>query len=517
MLVFEQEIQDGLEERIKSQASISYACHVEPSESNNHNIKNIKSLASLSDNDLYYVQSILVTSSWNKNDDIFDKSEIWLARHTPEDKPTNLEHDEALIIGHITSNWPITDDGILINDDTPIENLPNKYHILTGSVIYRAFTNPELKGRSEKLISEIESGTKYVSMECYFKGFDYGLQNKDTGEFKVLARNNDTAFLTKHLRAYGGIGEHDGYKVGRVLRSVTFSGKGFVDRPANPDSVIFTKDILLNDKDNENLVNLTEKKDDLISSGVSTITSTAQMENVTMIVEQEIADMKTKLQAMNNCSDAVKDAYAQASELKEQTNILETAIKAHEDKIAELTAALEAAVIEKEEAAKKKTEEEMIKEEEMKKAKSELEAANEVIAGYKMKEEEMAKKEKKMKRMASLIEVGFDSESVSATVDKFESLDDEAFSAMTSLFANKMPPFLEKIIKDKKDKKDEEDKPEKKKASEVVDESVLETAEPEQTVELGVGGELETEVSNTRAALVDFVCSRLGKTLNKGE
>jgi hypothetical protein len=506
MLVFEQEIQDGLEERIKSQASISYACHVEPSESNNHNIKNIKSLASLSDNDLYYVQSILVTSSWNKNDDIFDKSEIWLARHTPEDKPTNLEHDEALIIGHITSNWPITDDGILINDNTPIENLPNKYHILTGSVIYRAFTNPELKGRSEKLISEIENGTKYVSMECYFKGFDYGLQNKDTGEFKVLARNNDTAFLTKHLRAYGGIGEHDGYKVGRVLRNVTFSGKGFVDRPANPDSVIFTKDILLNDKDNQNLVNLTEKKDDLILSGVSTITSTAQMENVTMSVEQEIADMKTKLEAMNNCSDAVKDAYAQASELKEQTNILETAIKAHEDKIAELTAALEAAVIEKEEAAKKKTEEEMTKEEEMKKVKSELEAANEVIAGYKMKEEEMAKKEKKMKRVADLLETGLNNDTVIATVDQFEHLDDSSFEGIKTLLVSAM----------KKEAKPEV--VEKKKASEeIADESVLETAEPEQTVELGVGGEPETEVSNTRAALVDFVCSRLGKTLNKGE
>lgn len=506
MIVFEQEIKDGLEEQIKSQASISYACHVEPSKSNNHNIKNIKSLASLTDNDLYYVQSILVTSSWNKNDDIFDKSEIWLARHTPEDKPTNLEHDEALIIGHITSNWPITDDGILIDDNTPIENLPNKYHILTGSVIYRAFTNPELKSRAEKLISEIENGTKYVSMECYFKGFDYGLQNKNTGEFKVLARNNDTAFLTKHLRSYGGIGEHDGYKIGRVLRNVTFSGKGFVDRPANPDSVIFTKDILLDNKDNQNLVNLTEKKDDLILSGVSTITSTAQMENVTMSVEQEIADMKTKLEAMNDCSDAVKDAYAQASELKEQTNILESTIKAHEDKIAELTAALEAAVVEKEEAAKKKTEEEMTKEEEMKKVKSELEAANEVIAGYKMQEEEMAKKEKKMKRVADLLETGLDNDTVIATVDQFEHLDDSSFEGIKTLLVAAM----------KKEAKPEV--VEKKKASEeIADESVLETAEPEQTVELGVGGEAETEVSNTRAALVDFVCSRLGKTLNKGE
>ena len=56
-----------------------------------------------------------------------------------------------------------------------------------------------------------------------------------------------------------------------------------------------------------------------------------------------------------------------------------------------------------------------------------------------------------MKRMANLIEAGIDSESAEATVDKFESLDDEAFEAMTSLFAGKLPPWLEKFKK-KEDK-----------------------------------------------------------------
>ena len=69
-------------------------------------------------------------------------------------------------------------------------------------------------------------------MECYFKAFDYGLIDKTTGNYKVLARNDDTSYLTRHLRAYGGTGEHDNYKIGRVLRNITFSGKGFVDKPA---------------------------------------------------------------------------------------------------------------------------------------------------------------------------------------------------------------------------------------------------------------------------------------------
>lgn len=142
-----------------------------------------------------------------------------------------------------------------------MEDLPEKYHILTGSVIYKSFTNPELKDRSEKLIAEIQDGTKYVSMECFFKGFDYGLIEKNTGTYKILSRNNETAYLSKYLRSYGGLGEHENYKIGRVLRNITFSGKGFVDRPANQDSIIFTKN-LLSETDNKksNSCTLEKKK-----------------------------------------------------------------------------------------------------------------------------------------------------------------------------------------------------------------------------------------------------------------
>ena len=149
----------------------------------------------------------------------------------------------------------------------------------------------------------------------------------------------------------------------------------------------------------------------------------------------------------------------------------------------------------------------------MKKMKAELDSALESLAAYKSKEEEMMKKEKKMKRMASLVEAGIDSESAEATVDKFEGLDDETFAAMTSLVAGKMPPWLDK----EKQKKKEEGMMPKKMASEentapTADPEILETAEVEADINLGVGGEAEnTAVEATRAALLDFVSSRLGK------
>ena len=87
---------------------------------------------------------------------------------------------------------------------------------------------------------------------------------------------------------------------------------------------------------------------------------------------------------------------------------------------------------------------------------------------------------------------------------------------MTSLWAAKMPPWMNK--EEDKDKK----KKDKMKASDdtdPVDETVLETVEETEEVDLGVGDNEENNSSAeiTRAALIEFVYDRLGKKLNKGE
>ena len=436
---------DGLSELLSAKSSIVYASLLEQSIneiSNSKARKENQALAGIEDTDLYYTQSILVTTSWNKNDDIFDAKEVWLARSTPMHKPTNLEHDEKTIVGHITSNWPIDIDGELIDESLPLDSLPEKFHILTGSVIYKGFTEPELRERALNLIEEIEAGEKYVSMECFFKNFDYGLVNKANGSYHILPRNEETSFLTKHLRAYGGQGEHENYKIGRVLRNITFSGKGFVNRPANPESIIFTKENL---KQTSELLNITkksnEKNDDSTEEGV--FSNQANLKETNMSVE----------------STAPTSEVTTVSE-PEVTTVVDT---------------------------------------------QEAEAAKKM-------QEEMAKKEKKMKRMASLLEGGLSEELASATVDKLESLDDATFESIAALVAAVKPPKKDEEEM-KKDSKAEETAPEKEDVS-----LALENVETDdQEIDLSVGSESETEAQSTRAALVDFVCIRLGKKLNKGE
>jgi len=541
MIIYPQETDDGLAEIISASSSISYASIVEPCDIEQNKIK-AKTLASVSDADLYYVQSILVSSSWNRNDDVFDRAEVWAARKTPEDKPTNLEHDENLIIGHITSNWPIDNEGKTIADDIEVDELPEKFHIVTGSVIYKAFTDPELKERAAKLISEIEEGTKYVSMECYFKGFDYGLTDKITGNYKVLSRNDSTAYLTKYLKAYGGQGEHDNYKIGRVLRNITFSGKGFVNKPANPDSIIFRKRLI------EDL--LDKKNDNLLKSGVieNKPTNNADMENIIMSenIEKQVAEINDKLDSVSVTADQLAEAKATVAELQETNQTLEAAMKTKDEEMAvmkkekEKASELEALAVKKDEEmaemkkkAKVKAEEVEAamkeKDEELKKVKSELEEVTEALSA--MKEEEMArkKKEKAIKRKANLVEAGLEDDAASAAVEKFDSLDDDSFeailAAMTAVKPKKeeetkaedeaeaaMPPALKEALEKKK-------KEEKEKASEAEKleeaESALEEVEAEETVDLSVGNdesETESAEASVRSELVEFVSARLGNT-----
>ncbi|MGI9568702.1 MAG: hypothetical protein ACR2PH_02945, partial [Desulfobulbia bacterium] len=247
---------DGLAEKIQSSLSVSYATQLEPWTPEERDDAKASALAaqnkvaglskgSLYDSDLFFTKSILVSTNWNRNDDVFSPVEVWASRHTPSHKPTNIEHDENRLVGHITETWALDNEGNLIPDNTMADDLPDFYHIANGAVIYTNWQNDNLNAQAQQLIADIQEGKKFVSMEAIFTNFDYAVTTPDKSSH-VVARTQDTAFLTKHLRVYGGTGEFEGCKLGRILKNITFSGKGYVDRPANPHSIIFQDGNLFN-------------------------------------------------------------------------------------------------------------------------------------------------------------------------------------------------------------------------------------------------------------------------------
>jgi len=487
--IYQQEIRDGLEQAI-SNSSIACCAVAEPDVKPSHEIieKVQKQIAyencdeALAENkeqiDLFYLKSILVSTGWNKNDDVFDPQELWDARTTPEDKPFNFMHNEKDIIGHITANEVVDFDGNPIPEDAEV---PNQFNILTSAVIYTEWSDPEQRQRMHKIISEIEDNKWFVSMECLFPNFDYALATDD-GIMKVIPRNEASAFLTKYLRSYGGNGKYQNYRVGRLLRTLSFSGKGLVSKPANPRSVILEGNEFFDESKAETLT-------------VSSIKENVMSDNY----EKQIAELQKELSEAKAANEALKDKVVaeQHAEFAGKIETLEATIAEQAEKLAEQTAANETLS----ESLKAQEEAMAAKDEEMKKT-------EEALA-------EMKAKEALMKRKAQLEEAGLEAEEAEATIADFDGVDDDTFNKVVALMMKK-----KSMMKKDEDKKEEEEAVMKKKAEldEEMDEAeataeasaeVLEDAEESADVAIAEAIGEEDPSENLRAVASEWLGSIL--------
>ncbi len=359
--LYKAELDAGLGEIIRANAKVSYAAVPRLLTAPDCSTEQLKALASLKhlaltrskgqlgDFDLHYLDTILVTTGWNRNDDVFDGIETFVARKTPEDKPLNRDHDCARIVGHITNSWLMGEDSKPVADDTALDDLPSKFHIVSGAVVYKEWDKPELQEEIDTLLAEIAKGEWFVSMECLFKGFDYALRDK-AGNSKVVARNKDTAFLTKHLRTYGGTGAYGEYKVGRLLRNIVFSGKGFVKKPANPESIIFPETTTFSP------AKATIENDFEQVSAEQVYSQTTETKNQESLeMSATIESLKAELDATKAENEKLKNAQAEefktklavATEDKAKADELLVkageALKAEQEKLATVAKELEAA------------------------------------------------------------------------------------------------------------------------------------------------------------------------------
>jgi hypothetical protein len=423
MEIFDAEIRDGLEDKLKAPV-LAYSTLLYPAKQDPEIFKwsNKVIATNLNQPDLYYLNTILATVGWNNNQDVFGKEETWRARHTAEDKRINLHHVEKDIVGHITGNFVIDEKWNVVADDTEDDKVPDKFHIVTNAVVYRHWEDEEMQAKIDEMIGEIEAGEWYVSMECLATGFDYAVINAK-GEQTIVKRNKETAHLTKYLRSMGGDGEYKNCKIGRYLRGILFSGKGFTKKPANPDSII------LNDA--------------TIKSVTSFVTATVHEE---FKGDEEMADKPVELTA----SISLEDHKAETDKLRTELNDLK-----------------EKAVAEKTEGFKitLKT-----KEDELNSVKESLVAANAKIAELDAKVKALAEENTKLSakaselesekvalsRVAALVKAGkTEDEAKKLVAEKFSKLDDASFEGVVAL--------VEEAVKASKlaaEKKPEEELPE---------------------------------------------------------
>lgn len=490
--IFPREIQDGIGDLVKSTASLAYcsqvSLHQGTVEAAENAISNPEILTKIiaenkDQHDLFYLEAVLVSTGWNKNDDVFLADKTWAARRTPEDKQFNFMHDENDIIGHITGSYVLTRDGKAVSDTVDTLDRPDDFDIVTQAVLYNSWTQTENRERMEQILAEIPENKWYVSMECLFAGFDYALIDPE-GDAKILSRDEASAFLTKHLRAYGGTGEYEGYKIGRALSEISFSGKGLVSKPANPRSVILnskaTASFNVNTDSKLSIGEINMSDQSLLEKQLAE--TKAELEGAKV----EVANVKAQIEKSKDLEFATKvEAYeAAAKQAKASVEELGETIKSTQARVAELEDALAT-------------------------SKEALSTAEKTMSA-------MKQKEKAEKRKAALVEAGLDEDEVSETLASFDALDDPAFETIVATMAKNKAKF-EKFSKDddkkkdkKKDGKDDKDAKaeEQAAASEEQAEDALDDVETSEA-ELNVGDDSEDEIVKVQASVSDYFANHV--------
>jgi hypothetical protein len=190
--------------------------------------------------DLQYFSAVFVSSGGNLNHAYFLPSELVKAEGTIVNKAMDLEHSEDEIVGHIYERAFMDKEGkkIELEELAAMETASldtQEFHIAIAGIVY--------KNRFPDLAREVASGKWSVSMEAYFRNYDVKIGNlilsKPEAEALGLASGDvmNTIFgkLAKVIKNKVEIAAGT---IDRVLRDITFSGCGFVKKPANPPSVV---------------------------------------------------------------------------------------------------------------------------------------------------------------------------------------------------------------------------------------------------------------------------------------
>ena len=300
--------------------------------------------------------------------------------------------------------------------------------------------------------------------------------------------------------------------MGRLLRNITFSGKGFVDKPANPDSIIFDK----NKTFEFNTASISSKSSLFNPNGVilkvdnPNILNTQESYDMSNeILSDQIAELKASLESAQAENKALTDKLAEANVEKYEQNIeeLNNQLKTSAEQLESLTSELETSKSSVEELTSKF---------------ETVNVSHDKLVSYIA---DMDAAEKARSRKAALVEAGLSDEEADAKVEIFADLSDEQFGIVTQTLAD----YSDKKKKnDKKDEDDETDASVEKASVETtdeeveveakVDEEVLETVKAEEASSLSVASDAivgsDDGIDVVRAGLQDWVSTVIINTKN---
>jgi len=270
------------------------------------------------------VDCIQVSTGFNQNDHYFLPTELWGARNTSIYQLVDWMHDRDKILGCIIESTAKYQDGSPIEEDTEITD-SDSFDVHNKMIVWKHIFEEEAAEIEEKA----SAGELFVSMECMFDNYDFALENLETGKVSIVARNEDTDFLTDHLRILGGQGTYAGHKVGIAFRDITFLGTGFVDDPANIRSEITevaatTENNSVNNSDishideNSGVNNI--ELDILLKTGEENMDYKAEYEKLLADCEEADAAIVTKSEEIGELSAKVETLEAEAKDVRQYSS-----------------------------------------------------------------------------------------------------------------------------------------------------------------------------------------------------
>lgn len=403
MIVFEQEKIDGLSDLIIASQKENLLNSISLKSKDK---KNLLTASLVNEVGLFTYDSILVTAGEpNGNDIFFAPEDVFAAKDTPVNKQINLNHTDD-IIGHMVASYIVDDDYKTIDVDP--DNLPEYFHILVESVLYTEWKGEDKEKQINQLIAEINEGDWSVSMECLSPRFDYLFVDSDNSK-SIIARTEETSYLTKHLKRFNGSGEFNGRRIYCVPRELWFSGKGITSNPANKKSVILAQkneDVYLEVDENinsfENNLGENNMTEDQIKQAIKDAL-TAHFASATVGTTELKAgfDFASAFEALSKSFQSVSEKVDTfIANYNEKVGKLEADVTAKDEQISTLTASLETVSKEKEATV------------------TDLKAAKDENAS--------------IVRLAKLIQAGLDETAAKSVVDSTLALSDEQFEIVAS-------------------------------------------------------------------------------------
>jgi hypothetical protein len=255
--------------------------------------------------DLLYFSAIFVSSGANLNHAYFQPSELVKAEGTIVNKALDIEHREDEIVGHIYDRVFTDKDGKLLN----VEELSSKdnasvneqeMHVVIAGIVY--------KNRFPELAKEISEGNWKVSMETYYRDYDVKIGNLviSRNEAESLGFADDESMVGKIAKVIKNKIEIAKGTIDRVLLDLVFSGCGFVEKPANPPSIVL-------ETANEEAV----KEEDKVNSKSIVVLDYAELDN--NVTSEAVEDVNEEEEAELVYNDTIGICVSYKKEVIDST------------------------------------------------------------------------------------------------------------------------------------------------------------------------------------------------------